>query len=125
MAAKKADIRQALTANLLRDGLVVFMTDGAAWSPWIEDAAIVASKEAALELEGKGTIAAKANVVVGPYLIEVIEENGRPRAASSHNISSPQRARRPRQIRQQLQVIERCIFLFVVPQALGQLLFIN
>lgn len=81
MAAKKADIRQALTANLLRDGLVVFMTDGAAWSPWIEDAAIVASKEAALELEGKGTIAAKANVVVGPYLIEVIEENGRPRAA--------------------------------------------
>ena len=81
MAAKKADIRQVLTANLLRDGLVVFMTDGAAWSPWIEDAAIVASKEAALELEGKGTIAAKANVVVGPYLIEVIEENGRPRAA--------------------------------------------
>ena len=81
MAAKKTDLRQVLTANLLRDGLVVFMTDGAAWSPWIEDAEIVTTKETALELEGKGNIAAKANVVVGPYLIDVIEENGRPRAA--------------------------------------------
>ena len=80
MAAKK-ELRQVLTANLLRDGLVVFMTDGAAWSPWIEDAAVVTTKEAALELEGHGNIAAKANVVVGPYLIDVIEENGRPRAA--------------------------------------------
>ena len=81
MAEKKRDIRQVLTANTLRDGLVVFMTDGAAWSPWIEDAAIVTTKDAALELEGKGNIAAKANHVVGPYLIDVIEENGRPRAA--------------------------------------------
>ena len=80
MAAKR-DIRQVLTANLLRDGLVVFMTDGASWSPWIEDAAIVTNKEAALELEGRGNIAAKANVVVGPYLIDVIDENGRARAA--------------------------------------------
>ena len=80
MAAKKTDIRQVLTANFLRDGQVVFMTDGAAWSPWIEDAAIVTSKEAALELEGKGKVAAKANVVVEPYLIDVIEEAGRPRA---------------------------------------------
>ena len=81
MAEKKKDLRQVLTANLLRDGLVVFMTDGAAWSPWIEDAAIVTSKEAALELEGKGNIAAKSNIVVGPYLIDVVDDNGRPRAA--------------------------------------------
>ena len=81
MAEKKKDIRQVLTANLLRDGLVVFMTDGAAWSPWIEDAAIVTDKAAALELDGRGNIAAKANLVVGPYLIDVIVENGRPRAA--------------------------------------------
>ena len=80
MAEKKKDIRQVLTANLLRDGLVVFMTDGAAWSPWIEDASIATSRDSALELEGKGTVAAKANHVVGPYLIDVIEENGRPRA---------------------------------------------
>jgi len=80
MAAKR-EIRQVLTANLLRDGLVVFMTEGAAWSPWIEDAAIVTTKEAALELEGQGNIAAKANVVVGPYLIDVIDDNGRTRAA--------------------------------------------
>jgi len=81
MAAKKGELRQVLTANKLGDGLVVFMTDGAAWSPWIEDAAIVTSKDAALELEGKGNIAAKANVVVGPYLIDVVDDNGRPRAA--------------------------------------------
>ncbi len=81
MAAKKGELRQALTANRLKDGLVVFMTDGGAWSPWIEDSAIVTSKETALELEGKGNIAAKANVVVGPYLIDVVDDNGRPRAA--------------------------------------------
>ena len=81
MAEKKKDIRQVLTANLLRDGLVVFMTDGAAWSPWIEDAAIATSKDAALELDAKGSIAAKANLVVGPYLIDVVDEQGRPRAA--------------------------------------------
>ena len=80
MAEKKRDLRQVLTANFLRDGLVVFMTDGAAWSPWIEDAAIATSKETALELEGKGNIAAKANLVVGPYLIDVLDDNGRPRA---------------------------------------------
>jgi len=78
--AEKRPLRQVLTANLLKDGLVVFMTDGAAWSPWIEDAAIVTGKDSALELEGKGNIAAKANVVVGPYLIDVLDVNGRPRA---------------------------------------------
>jgi len=80
MAAKR-ELRQVLTANLLRDGLVVFLTDGAAWSPWIEDAAIATTKEAALDLEAKGSAASKANLVVGPYLVDVIDENGRPRAA--------------------------------------------
>lgn len=80
MAGKK-DIRQVLTANRLRDGLVVFLTDGAAWSPWIEDSAIASTREAALDLEAKGVAAAKANIVVGPYLMDVVETNGRPRAA--------------------------------------------
>ena len=79
--AEKKPLRQVLTANLLKDGLVVFMTDGHAWSPWIEDAAIVTSKDAALDLEAHGNAAAKANVVVGPYLIDVIDVDGRPRAA--------------------------------------------
>lgn len=79
--AGKRELAQVLTANRLRDGLVVFMTDGSAWSPWIEDAAIARTKDAAVDLEAKGNAAAKANIVVGPYLIEVIEEGNTVRAA--------------------------------------------
>jgi hypothetical protein len=77
----KGEIRQVLTANLLRNGLVVFLADGHAWSPWIADAVVARSKQAAAELEARGTAAAKANIVVGPYLIDVIEENGTIRAS--------------------------------------------
>jgi hypothetical protein len=80
MAVEKP-VRQVLTANLLKDGLVVFMTDGSAWSPWIEDSAIATTKAAALELEAKGNLAAKSNLVVGPYLIDVIDDKGRIRAS--------------------------------------------
>jgi hypothetical protein len=79
--AVKRELAQVLTANRLRDGLVVFMTDGAAWSPWIEDAAIARTKDAAVDLEAKGNAAAKANVVVGPYLIDILEEGNAVRAA--------------------------------------------
>lgn len=78
--AVKGEIRQVLTANSLKDGLVVFMAEGYAWSPWIEDAIVAQTQQAASDLEARGTSAAKANSVVGPYLVDVIEDNGKPRA---------------------------------------------
>ncbi|MFO1173080.1 MAG: DUF2849 domain-containing protein [Hyphomicrobiaceae bacterium] len=76
MAAPK-DIRQILTANHLRGGHVVFLAEGGSWSPWIDDAVVARTKERAAELESKGNEQQKLNVVVGPYLVDVVEENGR------------------------------------------------
>jgi hypothetical protein len=81
MAAAKGEVRKVLTANNLRDGLVVFFADGNAWSPRLEDAVVVRSAGAASELEARGGAAAKSNLVVGPYLMDVIEDGGRLRAA--------------------------------------------
>lgn len=75
--AVKGEMRQVLTANMLRDGHVVFMVEGYAWSPWIDDAIVARTKDAAVDLEARGNAAAKANIVVAPYLVDVIEENGR------------------------------------------------
>ena len=81
MASAPKDIRQVLTANRLKDGLVVFLGDGNAWTPWIDDASVARSKEEAVRLEAKGAEQAKMNIVVGPYLIDVVEEGRKLRAA--------------------------------------------
>lgn len=78
--AAKGEVRKVLTANHLRDGLVVFFADGNAWSPRLDDAVVARSPAAATELEARGNAAAKANLVVGPYLVDVAEEAGRLRA---------------------------------------------
>lgn len=80
MAAPK-ELRQVLTANLLRDGHVVFLAEGGSWSPWIEDAIVARSKEEAIGLEAKGSEQTKLNVVVGAYLADVQLDDGRPRAS--------------------------------------------
>lgn len=78
MAEKQ--IRQVVTANSLRDGLVVFLSEYNTWSPWLHDAKIARSKDEAALLESRGAQDAKANIVVGPYLVDVIEEDGKVRA---------------------------------------------
>ncbi len=80
MAAPK-EIRQILTANHLKGGHVVFLAEGGSWSPWIDDAVVARTKERAAELESKGNEQAKLNIVVGPYLVDVAEENGRLRCS--------------------------------------------
>lgn len=78
---KVKEIRQVMTANRLRDGLVVFLGEGDAWTPWINEAVVARSKDAAARLEARGAEAAKTNLVVGPYLVDVVEDGGRLRAA--------------------------------------------
>ncbi len=81
MAEKTRDIRQVLTANRLKDGLVVFLGEGNAWTPWLAEAVIARTKDDAARLESRGAEHAKTNVVVGPYLADVIEEAGAVRCA--------------------------------------------
>lgn len=67
---------KVLTANLLRDGVVVFLTGDASWSEKIDDAVIADSEKDALALEEKGLVEVSANIVVDPYLIAAERVNG-------------------------------------------------
>lgn len=68
---------QALTANRLVDGDVVYFTVGGGWDTYIEAARIAHGKEDAAALEAIGIQAAADQIVVGPYLIDMGEEGGR------------------------------------------------
>ncbi len=80
MVAEKI-IRQVLTANRLRDGLVVFLSEYGTWSPWLHDAQVARSKDEASKLDARGGQDMKINLVVGAYLIDVLEVDGSLKAA--------------------------------------------
>lgn len=65
---------QVLTANRLDDGRVVFLTPGGDWSPVLNDARTAREPAAAAALNTVGEQAEANSTVVGPYLIEVTEE---------------------------------------------------
>jgi len=62
-----------LTANRLRDGIVVFLDFEGAWSETLEEAVVARSPDEARALTVRGTYDAARNIVVEPYLIEVHE----------------------------------------------------
>jgi sulfite reductase (NADPH) hemoprotein beta-component len=73
--AKKITGPQILTANLLGDGLVVFLGKDGAWASSVEGAQLAHSNDDVELLEAMGGEAALANHIVDPYLIEV-EDTG-------------------------------------------------
>ncbi len=73
--AKKITGPQILTANLLNEGMVVFLGKGGAWASSLESAQLAHSDDDVAQLEAQGGRAAQANLIVDPYLIEV-EETG-------------------------------------------------
>lgn len=72
---------QALTANRLADGEVVFLTRTGAWSVSVDEAALAQEPDAIKALEGRGREAEAANIVTGSYLFEAERRDGRVRAA--------------------------------------------
>lgn len=72
---------QVLTANRLGDGRVVFLTPAGDWSPQLDDARTVSDDDAAAEISQAGNLAEAQCHVIGPYLIDVVEEDGRLRPA--------------------------------------------
>ena len=72
-AGKGAAGPQAVTANRLGDGIVVFLAADGRWSERAEDAAVAADKAAADALMAAAERAVDQRTVVGPYLIEVAE----------------------------------------------------
>jgi hypothetical protein len=68
---------QIVTANRLRDGRVVFLTQDGEWSARVADSR-PASGAAADLLLSVAQIAADARIVVNPYLIDVAVAGGSP-----------------------------------------------
>ncbi|MGI9330632.1 MAG: DUF2849 domain-containing protein [Gammaproteobacteria bacterium] len=62
---------QALTANRLGDGRVVFLTSTGDWSADLSAARLAEEADAQAELQTIGEQAEADCVIVGPYLIEV------------------------------------------------------
>ena len=62
---------QVLTANRLRDGLVVFLGHHDAWVDHILDARVLNSGEEAEAAEAAGRAAVARREVVEPYLVDV------------------------------------------------------
>jgi hypothetical protein len=66
-----------LTANRLRDGIVVYLAADGRWVESIEGAVVARSTEEARALQEQGARDAARNLVVEPYLAAVAETGGR------------------------------------------------
>ena len=69
---------KVMTANLLRDGDVVYLTAAGTWSLWLREAAVARDSDGEAELEAGGQKAERGQIVVGPYLMNVDESAAGP-----------------------------------------------
>jgi hypothetical protein len=75
--SKRATGSFVLTASRLDDGRAVFLDLDGAWVETIEAAAVARSADERRALEERGALDAAQNLVVEPYLVEVVEAGGR------------------------------------------------
>ncbi len=68
--------QQAVTANRLRDGQVVYLAANNGWSDRLADAAVADDADAAKALLATAEGDVDRRVVVGPYLFDVAVETG-------------------------------------------------
>jgi sulfite reductase (NADPH) hemoprotein beta-component len=77
---------KVVTANRLSDGVVVYLEAGGGWTEWIEGARIAHGEADAQAILALAERPEQAVAVVGPYLMDVVGEDGRPRPASPREI---------------------------------------
>ena len=70
MARQKSELN-VITANRLRDGVVVFWSDAGKWSEEIHQAEIAQDGEWIAYLTKVGEVAEARNIIVDPYLVAV------------------------------------------------------
>ena len=75
-----AEKGQVMTANRLRDGEVVFLTQSGFWSEKIDDATLVQQPEAVAAVETKANDDVNTCVITGQYLFEATRIGGKIRA---------------------------------------------
>ncbi len=68
-----------IVANRLTDGRVVFLADGARWVESIDNGLIIESETARVELLEHAGRAVESGIVVDPYVIDIVIEDGRRR----------------------------------------------
>jgi hypothetical protein len=69
---------KVMTANLLRDGDVVYLTAAGTWSLWLHEAAVARDEGGAAALEARAKQAEGEQIVVGAYLMTVFESDSGP-----------------------------------------------
>ncbi len=67
---------QAVTANRLTDGDVVYFTAAGDWSLWLKDSQVADGKEDCAKLLASAEPAVAAQLVIDPYLFEVAVDEG-------------------------------------------------
>ena len=72
---------QMIIASRLTDGRVVFMGDEGEWVESIQDGVVLENDTDAERLMSTARQSALGNIVVDPYLIDVVFDKGRPRPA--------------------------------------------
>lgn len=75
---------KVVTANRLSDGLVVYLDQSGGWSGRVEDGRVAAGEAESAEILALAE--SQPTAVVGPYLIDVIEEEGVPRPVSYREV---------------------------------------
>ena len=74
--SKEKAALQAVTANRLRDGAVVFRTEAGEWSTLLIESQTASNETAAAQLLAAAEVDAKNAIVVGPYLFAVTDKSG-------------------------------------------------
>ncbi|XSG80884.1 MAG: DUF2849 domain-containing protein [Methyloligella sp. ZOD6] len=78
----KAGTIQAMTANRLEDGIVVYLAPDGSWTEELEKARIAETEDEVNAMEEQAEKAVAAREVVGAYTIAVEIEDGEPVATS-------------------------------------------
>lgn len=91
MSAKhKGKGPQALTANELREGFVVWLTEAFEWSLDFKDAFLTEDADLIEKMRAFGTQQENDNIVVGVYFIDVDPDSGLPvRYREKFRVSGP------------------------------------
>jgi sulfite reductase (NADPH) hemoprotein beta-component len=75
---------KVVTANRLSDGLVVYLNKTGGWSGRVEDGQVAAGEVESAEILALAE--SQPTAVVGPYLIDVVEEDGVPRPVNYREV---------------------------------------
>ena len=84
--ASYGDGAQAVTANRLDDGVVVYLTAESGWAESVGDATWTDDKDEQKSLVARAQEDVERCLVVSPYLFDVAVADGRPKATSNREI---------------------------------------